>query len=104
MKGALCLLIWPLNLLYLNNSTTQKPKLTAWSRGTWHELQIATPPSLLAADLIIFTVVADASIISLNLSLLLNPVSTYQVGRAWNVGEPAQARLVHGVRLCHVHS
>ena len=31
------------------------------------------------ADLILFTLVADVSIVSLNLSLLLNPVSTYQV-------------------------
>lgn len=32
-------------------------------------------------DLVLFTAVADASIISLNLSLLLNPVSTYQIAK-----------------------
>ncbi|GAB4818125.1 hypothetical protein N2152v2_005171 [Parachlorella kessleri] len=32
-------------------------------------------------DLILFTLVADVSIVSLNLSLLLNPVSTYQIAK-----------------------
>ncbi len=33
-----------------------------------------------AADLMLFTVIADMSILTLNLSLMLNTVSFYQVG------------------------
>ena len=36
---------------------------------------------VLCADLVLFTCVANASIVSLNLSLMLNPVGFYQVRR-----------------------
>ena len=43
-------------------------------------------PAAHAADLMLFTVIADISILTLNLSLMLNTVSFYQVG-GWVGGQ-----------------
>lgn len=59
-------------------TASSRPAAAPTHQRSWHAVAC---PCLPAADLMLFTIIADISILTLNLSLMLNTVSFYQVRR-----------------------